>query len=107
MDAGLRERADELATQMAEQIRTQQDLSAMMRMMMKSVMERVLDAGLDVHLGRRKLAVDDAAAASIAEPSRSEAAMAGHEATDVSLWEPRAIGGMGPRRRRSKGTWEK
>ena len=35
MDAELRERAEELATQMAGQIRTQQDLSAMMRMMMK------------------------------------------------------------------------
>ena len=43
MDAELRERAEELATQMAGQIRTQQDLSAMMRMMMKTVMERVLD----------------------------------------------------------------
>lgn len=88
MDAGLRERAEELATQMAGQIRTQQDLSSMMRMMMKSVMERVLDAELDVHLGRRKLAVDDAAATSAAEPASAETA-AGHEPPDVSLRPPR------------------
>lgn len=76
MDAGLRERAEELATQMAGQIRTQQDLSAKMRMMMKSVMERVLDAELDVHLGRRKLAMDDEAAT-------------GHEPTDILRDQPR------------------
>lgn len=88
MDAGLRERADELATQMAGQIRTQADLSAMMRMMMKSVMERVLDAELEVHLGRRKLAVDDEAATS-AEPSSPGEKAAGHEATDAASEQPR------------------
>lgn len=89
MDAGLRERADELAIQMAGQIRTQQDLSAMMRMMMKSVMERVLDAELDVHLGRRKWAVDDEATTSAAEPASAEAAVASREPRDDSPGQPR------------------
>lgn len=56
MDAMLRERAEQLATEMAGQIHTAEDLSAMMQMMAKSVIERVLDAEMDVHLGRQKAA---------------------------------------------------
>ena len=59
MDAMLRERAEQLATEMAGQIHTAEDLSEMMQMMAKSVIERVLDAEMDVHLGRQKAASVD------------------------------------------------
>lgn len=89
MDAGLQERAEELATQMAGQIRTQQDLSAMMRMMMKSVMERVLDAELDVHLGRRKVSVERDVAASVGEAKTSQETATASESVEPSVSPPR------------------
>jgi len=56
MDAGLRERAEELAREMADGISTQEELSAMLRMLSKTMIERMLDAEMDVHLGRSGLA---------------------------------------------------
>ena len=52
MDAGLRDRAEELARELATGIRTQEELSAMLRLMSKTMIERMLDAEMDVHLGR-------------------------------------------------------
>ncbi len=58
MDASLRQRAEELATEFAGQARTAEDLSGLMRLMMKSALERMLNTEMDVHLGRRPLAVE-------------------------------------------------
>ena len=55
MDAGLRERAEELAREMADGISTQQELSAMLRLLSKTMIERMLDAEMDLHLGRSGL----------------------------------------------------
>jgi putative transposase len=56
MDASLRTRAEQLATEFAGQAQTADDLNGFMRLMMKSALERMLNTELDVHLGRRKLA---------------------------------------------------
>jgi len=56
MDASLRQRAEELATEFANQARTAEDISGLMRLMMKSALERMLNTEMDVHLGRRPLA---------------------------------------------------
>src|SRR5437773_3778528 len=56
MDASLRTRAEQLATEFASQAQTAEDLNGFMRLMMKSALERMLNTEIDVHLGRRKLA---------------------------------------------------
>jgi putative transposase len=53
MDASLRLRAEQLASEMAGQAKTAEDLNGLMRLMMKSALERMLDTEMDVHLGRR------------------------------------------------------
>jgi len=55
MDASLRLRAEQLATEFAGQAQTAEDLNGFMRLMMKSVLERMLNTELDVHLGRKKV----------------------------------------------------
>src|SRR5581483_6082825 len=55
MDASLRARAEQLATEFAGQAETAEDLNGFMRLMMKSALERMLNTEMDVHLGRRKL----------------------------------------------------
>src|SRR5258708_38988061 len=56
MDATLRSRAEQLATEFAGQATTAADLNGLMRLMMKSALERMLNTELDVHLGRKALA---------------------------------------------------
>jgi putative transposase len=53
MDASLRSRAEQLASEMAGQATTVEDLNGLMRLMMKSALERMLNTEMDVHLGRR------------------------------------------------------
>jgi putative transposase len=67
MDASLRSRAEQLATEFAAQAQTADDLNGFMRLMMKSALERMLNTELDVHLGRRK-----APGAADTDPSSSE-----------------------------------
>ena len=55
MDASLRARAEQLATEFAGQAQTAEDLNGFMRLMMQSALERMLNTEMDVHLGRRKL----------------------------------------------------
>ena len=55
MDASIRVRAEQLATEFAGQAQTAEDLNGFMRLMMQSALERMLNTELDVHLGRRKL----------------------------------------------------
>jgi putative transposase len=56
MDASLRSRAEQLASEMASQATTAEDLNSLMRLMMKSALERMLNTEMDVHLGRKTLA---------------------------------------------------
>jgi putative transposase len=53
MDASLRLRAEQLASEFAGQATTAADLNGLMRLMMKSALERMLNTEMDVHLGRR------------------------------------------------------
>ena len=55
MDASIRTRAEQLASEMASQATTVEDLNGLMRSMMKSALERMLSTELDVHLGRKAL----------------------------------------------------
>ena len=71
MDASLRVRAEQLATEFAGQAQTAEDLNGFMRLMMQSALERMLNTEMDVHLGRRKL------------PAAGDAAESGGE-TDVA-----------------------
>jgi putative transposase len=64
MDASLRARAEQLATEFAGQAQTAADLNGFMRLMMQSALERMLNTEMDVHLGRRSLpAAEDPAEA--------------------------------------------
>ena len=74
MDASLRSRAEQLASEMAGEARTIEDLNGLMRLMMKSALERMLNTEMDVHLGRRSDGADDSAATSIAAEAPSAAA---------------------------------
>ena len=70
MDASLRSRAEELASEMASQATTVEDLNGLMRLMMKSGLERMLDTEMDVHLGRRSTpSVDEFSTAEMASSS--------------------------------------
>jgi putative transposase len=70
MDASLRSRAEQLASEMACEARTIEDLNGLMRLMMKSALERMLNTEMDVHLGRRPAVASDAAdAPTVVEPS--------------------------------------
>ena len=60
MDASIRSRAEQLATEFAGQASTIEELNGLMRLMMKSALERMLNTEMDVHLGRRTLAVAEA-----------------------------------------------
>jgi len=71
MDASLRVRAEQLATEFAGQAQTAEDLNGFMRLMMQSALERMLNTELEVHLGRRNL------------PAAGDAAESGGE-TDVA-----------------------
>jgi putative transposase len=73
MDASLRSRAEQLASEMAGQATTVEDLNGLMRLMMKSALERMLDTEMDVHLGRRSgvsSAADSLAETSPARPTK-------------------------------------
>lgn len=60
MDASLRLKAEQLASEMAGQAKTAEDLNSLMRLMMKSALERMLNTEMDVHLGRKPLASETA-----------------------------------------------
>ena len=55
MDASIRERAEQLASEFAGQATTAEELNGLMQWMMKSALERMLDTEMDVHLDRRAL----------------------------------------------------
>ena len=56
MDALLRSRAEQLASEFSSQATTVEELNGFMRLMMKSALERMLNTEMDVHLGRKGLA---------------------------------------------------
>jgi len=57
MDATLKLKAEQLASDIASQAQTIDDLNGLLRTLMKSALERMLDSEMDVHLGRKTIAV--------------------------------------------------
>jgi putative transposase len=55
MDASLKLKAEQLASEIATQAKTLDDLNGLMRTLMKSALERMLDSEMDVHLGHKKI----------------------------------------------------
>ena len=72
MDASLRTRSEELASEIANQAETAEDLNGLMRLMMKSAMERMLDTEMDAHLGRGSTTTSDAATSAASPPTRNK-----------------------------------
>ncbi len=64
MDATIRSRAEQLATEFAGQATTVHELNGLLQLMMKSALERMLNTELDVHLGRKTLTTAPAVEAS-------------------------------------------
>ena len=52
MEAILKKKTEELATEIAANATTVDELNGLMRTLMKSALERMLDTELDIHLGR-------------------------------------------------------
>jgi putative transposase len=88
MDASLRLRAEQLATEFAGQAQTADDLNGFMRLMMKSALERMLNTELDVHLGRKKLT----GAASADQPPGEAPSAAASEAAPAERSQNRRNG---------------
>ena len=95
MDAELRSKAEELASEIAGQAKTAEDLQGLMGLMMKSALERMLDTEMDVHLGRKTLGGDGPRQAG-EEPTRS---------CRPSPRNARRIVATAAPRRPSKATW--
>jgi putative transposase len=72
MDASLKARAEQLATEFAGQAKTADDLNGLVRLMVKSAMERMLDTEMDVHLGRKGPSISEADVTPVDVPSISE-----------------------------------
>ena len=77
MDASLRSRAEQLASEMAGQATTIEDLNGLMRLMMKSALERMLNTEMDVHLGRRPGAACEVESPAAKTPPAAEPATKG------------------------------
>lgn len=56
MDATVKLKAEQLASEIATQAKTLDDLNGLLRTLMKSALERMLDTEMDVHLGRKAIA---------------------------------------------------
>ena len=79
MDASLRSRAEQLASEIASQARTAEDLNDLMRLMMKSALERMLNTEMDVHLGRRSLP-----AVTVTDQATTEMPLAGEQPSQAT-----------------------
>src|SRR5690349_18809152 len=53
MDATLKLKAEQLASELATQAQTLDEVNGLVRLLMKSALERMLDTEMDVHLGRK------------------------------------------------------
>ncbi len=104
MDASLRSRTEQLASEIASQARTIEDLNELTRLMVKSALERMLNTEMDVHLGRKVLGGGVAVEASATvEPAAPPASAAGRPRS-VPV-RPTVV--TGDRAKRCKATWAK
>jgi putative transposase len=68
MDATLKLKAEQLASEIASQAKTLDDVNGLFRTLMKSALERMLDTEMDVHLGRKTPAEVPSSEAQNAKP---------------------------------------
>jgi transposase-like protein len=68
MDATLKLKAEQLASEIASQAKTLDDVNDLFRTLMKSALERMLDTEMDVHLGRKTPAAIPTNETPIAKP---------------------------------------
>jgi putative transposase len=96
MDATLKLKAEQLASEIASQAKTLDDVNGLFRTLMKSALERMLDTEMDVHLGRKAptaVAADDAPVAAATAPGnrrngRSQKTVSG-DLGEITLDTPR------------------
>src|SRR5262245_30009480 len=83
MDANLKLKVEQLATDIASQVQTLDDLNGLFRSLMKSALERMLDTEMDVHLGRKTLPALVPANDHISDSSTPKNRRNGHSAKTV------------------------
>ena len=83
MDAELKLKVEQLATDIASQAQTLDDLNTLFRSLMKSALERMLDTELDVHLGRKILPALNPEADQISDSSTPNNRRNGHSPKTV------------------------
>src|SRR5438132_12120055 len=96
MDATLKLKAEQLASEIASEAKTLDDVNGLFRTLMKSALERMLDTEMDVHLGRKASVVPPANEVSVAGPATPANRRNGHsqktvsgEMGDITLETPR------------------
>ena len=107
MDATLKLKAEQLASEIASEAKTLDDVNGLFRTLMKSALERMLDTEMDVHLGRKASAVPPAneirivgrAAAANRRNGHSQKTVSG-EMGDITLDTPRDRNGTFEQHRR-------
>jgi putative transposase len=84
MDATLKLKAEQLASEIAYQAKTLDDVNDLFRTLMKSALERMLDTEMDVHLGRKTTVAVPTHEAPTAKPAAPANRRNGHSHKTVS-----------------------
>jgi putative transposase len=84
MDATLKLKAEQLASEIANQAQTLDDLNGLMRTLMKSALERMLNSEMDVHLGRKTITAVSPDDAQASPPAARNNRRNGHSSKLVS-----------------------
>jgi putative transposase len=84
MDASLKLKAEQLASEIASEAKTLDDVNGLMRTLMKSALERMLDTEMDVHLGRKAGVALPANDVPIPDPATPANRRNGHSQKTVS-----------------------
>jgi putative transposase len=83
MDANLKLKVEQLASDIASQTQTLDDLNGLFRSLMKAALERMLDTEMDVHLGRKALPALVADDPDVSDPSAPKNRRNGHSPKTV------------------------
>jgi putative transposase len=84
MDATLKLKAEQLASEIASEAKTLGDVNGLFRTLMKSALERMLDTEMDVHLGRKASVVPPANEIRVVGPAAPANRRNGHSQKTVS-----------------------